>query len=154
MEEAARTAVPVESDDEHRLIVAEREERVERHHEPALGLLAAPLVGDRREAVAQCRVELARAQHSRLEARARQPVHGLAHLPDRAPLERERRRLDDRLVAVVERMQAVLTIDADAPRDVYGYDLILVRPDLHIVWRGNREPSDPARLARLATGHA
>jgi len=47
----------------------------------------------------------------------------------------------------------VLAIDADAPRDVYGYDLILVRPDLHVVWRGNQPPSDPVQLARLATGH-
>ena len=47
----------------------------------------------------------------------------------------------------------VLTIDAEAPRDVYGYDLILVRPDLHVVWRGNAAPSDPARLAALVTGH-
>jgi 2-polyprenyl-6-methoxyphenol hydroxylase-like FAD-dependent oxidoreductase len=46
-----------------------------------------------------------------------------------------------------------LTIDADRPRDVYGYDLILVRPDLHVVWRGNTPPSDPSRLAALATGH-
>jgi hypothetical protein len=38
-------------------------------------------------------------------------------------------------------------------RDVYGYDLILLRPDLHIVWRGRRPPSDPAQLAAMATGH-
>jgi 2-polyprenyl-6-methoxyphenol hydroxylase-like FAD-dependent oxidoreductase len=47
----------------------------------------------------------------------------------------------------------VQTIDEDAPRDVYGYDLILVRPDLHVVWRGNTEPSDPAQLAAVVTGH-
>ncbi len=48
---------------------------------------------------------------------------------------------------------AVQTIEEDAPRDVYGYDLILVRPDLHVVWRGNTEPSDPAQLAAVVTGH-
>jgi 2-polyprenyl-6-methoxyphenol hydroxylase-like FAD-dependent oxidoreductase len=37
-------------------------------------------------------------------------------------------------------------------RDVYGHDLILVRPDLHIVWRGNALPGDPATLAARATG--
>jgi hypothetical protein len=42
--------------------------------------------------------------------------------------------------------------DAHA-RDAYCHDLILVRPDLHIVWRGNALPDDPARLATLATGH-
>ena len=47
----------------------------------------------------------------------------------------------------------VLTIDEPAPRDVYGYDLIVVRPDLHVVWRGNAAPADPAQLAAVATGH-
>jgi hypothetical protein len=42
--------------------------------------------------------------------------------------------------------------DANA-RDVYGYDLILLRPDMHIVWRGQRAPEDPQRLAAKATGH-
>jgi len=46
-----------------------------------------------------------------------------------------------------------LTIDAARPRDVYGYDLILVRPDLHVVWRGHASPSDPVQLAAMATGH-
>jgi 2-polyprenyl-6-methoxyphenol hydroxylase-like FAD-dependent oxidoreductase len=47
-----------------------------------------------------------------------------------------------------------LTIDGEAPRNVYGYDLILVRPDLHVVWRDNARPSDAAQLAAVATGHA
>jgi hypothetical protein len=46
-----------------------------------------------------------------------------------------------------------LTIDAAAPRDVYGSDLLLLRPDLHVVWRGNAPPADPAALASLAIGH-
>ena len=50
-----------------------------------------------------------------------EPVHRLAHLADRAALERERRGVDDRLVAVVERVQAVRARTAasqrsDAPR--------------------------------------
>ena len=48
---------------------------------------------------------------------------------------------------------AVLDIHEDQPRDVYGYDLLLVRPDLHVVWRGNRLPNDVAALATVATGH-
>jgi 2-polyprenyl-6-methoxyphenol hydroxylase-like FAD-dependent oxidoreductase len=48
---------------------------------------------------------------------------------------------------------AVLDLPDDRARDVYGYDLILVRPDLHVVWRGNAPPADPVRLAALATGH-
>jgi 2-polyprenyl-6-methoxyphenol hydroxylase-like FAD-dependent oxidoreductase len=41
-----------------------------------------------------------------------------------------------------------------AARELYGYDLILVRPDLHIVWRGNRAPADPRAVAAIATGRA
>jgi 2-polyprenyl-6-methoxyphenol hydroxylase-like FAD-dependent oxidoreductase len=47
----------------------------------------------------------------------------------------------------------VLAIDDDAARDVYGYDLILLRPDMHVAWRGNVPPADPHRLAALVTGH-
>jgi 2-polyprenyl-6-methoxyphenol hydroxylase-like FAD-dependent oxidoreductase len=47
----------------------------------------------------------------------------------------------------------VLTVDDETPRQVYGYDLIMVRPDLHVVWRGNAAPEDPQQLAALATGH-
>ena len=47
----------------------------------------------------------------------------------------------------------VLDIDEDPPRDIYGYDLLLLRPDLHVVWRGNRLPDDPIKLAAIATGH-
>jgi hypothetical protein len=47
----------------------------------------------------------------------------------------------------------VLNVDDDRLRELYGYDLLLLRPDLHVVWRGNRLPDDPARLADIATGH-
>ena len=47
----------------------------------------------------------------------------------------------------------VLDIAEDRPRDVYGHDLLLLRPDLHVVWRGNQLPDDPGKLAALATGH-
>jgi len=46
-----------------------------------------------------------------------------------------------------------LGVDAEEARDVYGRDLILLRPDLHIVWRGNAPPADPEQLAAIATGH-
>ena len=48
---------------------------------------------------------------------------------------------------------SAIEIDEERPRDVYGYDLLLLRPDLHVVWRGNGLPDDPAKLAALATGH-
>ncbi|MGB6890612.1 MAG: FAD-dependent monooxygenase [Xanthobacteraceae bacterium] len=47
----------------------------------------------------------------------------------------------------------VLDIPDRIARDIYGYDVILVRPDLHVVWRGNAAPEDPARVAAVATGH-
>jgi 2-polyprenyl-6-methoxyphenol hydroxylase-like FAD-dependent oxidoreductase len=47
----------------------------------------------------------------------------------------------------------VLDIDDERARDVYGYDLILLRPDMHIVWRGQQAPQEPERLAAIATGH-
>jgi hypothetical protein len=34
-----------------------------------------------------------------------------------------------------------------------GYPRILVRPDLHVVWRGAAPAADPATLAAVATGH-
>jgi len=48
---------------------------------------------------------------------------------------------------------AVLDLPDQRARDIYGHDLVLVRPDMHVVWRGNALPDDPARLAALATGH-
>ena len=48
---------------------------------------------------------------------------------------------------------AVLDVPDRIAREVYGYDLILVRPDLHIVWRGNAAPEDAAEVAAIATGH-
>ena len=47
----------------------------------------------------------------------------------------------------------VLTIDDSAARDIYGFDLILLRPDLHVAWRGNAAPDDPTHLAAQATGN-
>jgi hypothetical protein len=46
----------------------------------------------------------------------------------------------------------VLTLHGDTVRDVYQRDILLVRPDLHVVWRGDRPPDDSHRLAALATG--
>jgi 2-polyprenyl-6-methoxyphenol hydroxylase-like FAD-dependent oxidoreductase len=47
----------------------------------------------------------------------------------------------------------VLDIADEPARELYGFDLILLRPDLHVVWRGNRAPEQPKKLAALATGH-
>jgi hypothetical protein len=47
----------------------------------------------------------------------------------------------------------VLDIADERPRDVYGHDLLLLRPDMHVVWRGNDAPAEPVKLAAMATGH-
>ncbi len=60
------------------------------------------------------------------------------------------------LVSAFGRLGApIRVVDVPEPtaRAVYGHDLLLLRPDLHVVWRGNRPPEDPAALAAIATGH-
>jgi 2-polyprenyl-6-methoxyphenol hydroxylase-like FAD-dependent oxidoreductase len=47
----------------------------------------------------------------------------------------------------------VLELPDRVAREVYGYDLLLLRPDMHIVWRGNAPPEDAAAVAAIATGH-
>jgi 2-polyprenyl-6-methoxyphenol hydroxylase-like FAD-dependent oxidoreductase len=47
----------------------------------------------------------------------------------------------------------VLDLADDVARGVYERDLLLLRPDMHVVWRGNRLPEDPRQLAAIATGH-
>ena len=47
----------------------------------------------------------------------------------------------------------ILEIRDQRPRDIYGFDLLLVRPDMHIVWRGNAAPDNQEAIAAIATGH-
>ncbi len=47
----------------------------------------------------------------------------------------------------------VLDLDDAHAREIYGHDLMLLRPDMHIAWRGNAPPEEPQRLARMATGN-
>ena len=47
----------------------------------------------------------------------------------------------------------VLDVPDQVARDLYGFDLILLRPDMHIVWRGQQAPDEPAQVAAVATGH-
>jgi len=48
---------------------------------------------------------------------------------------------------------SVLDINSEAARCVYGFDYLLVRPDLHVVWRSDALPKDPDKIARVVTGH-
>jgi len=46
----------------------------------------------------------------------------------------------------------VLDLEDEAAREIYGFDLLLVRPDLHVVWHGNQIPEDAGAIAAVATG--
>jgi hypothetical protein len=48
----------------------------------------------------------------------------------------------------------VLDFGGDAARCVLERDLVLVRPDLHVAWRGDSSPLDPAAVAAVVTGNA
>src|SRR6266516_312496 len=114
MQEAIRPPVGPKADDEDRILVPELEELVQGHREPALRLAPTPLSKDRLEPLPQAGTDLARPQDLGAIARPLEPVDGLAHLPDRPSLEREGAGLDHRLVAVVERVQAMLAIQLEA----------------------------------------
>jgi FAD-dependent monooxygenase len=40
-----------------------------------------------------------------------------------------------------------------AIRALYDANIILVRPDGHVSWRGHSTPRDPDAVAAMATGH-
>jgi len=46
----------------------------------------------------------------------------------------------------------VIEISDSLIRKLYGRDLILIRPDLHVAWRGDRAPDDPEALVATVTG--
>ncbi|HEX3936267.1 MAG TPA: hypothetical protein VHX43_02085 [Xanthobacteraceae bacterium] len=48
---------------------------------------------------------------------------------------------------------SVLDLDSAAARRVYGFDCLIVRPDLHVVWRGDALPKRPDKVALTVTGH-
>ncbi|MBO0703922.1 MAG: 2-polyprenyl-6-methoxyphenol hydroxylase, partial [Candidatus Dormibacteraeota bacterium] len=47
----------------------------------------------------------------------------------------------------------VVDVPDAAALELYGRPLVLVRPDLHVAWRGDRAPDDAGRVAAMATGH-
>jgi len=61
------------------------------------------------------------------------------------------------MLSAAARRKIPLTVlditNADA-RDLYQCDLVLVRPDQHVAWRGNRVASDPDRLFAQIVGAA
>jgi 2-polyprenyl-6-methoxyphenol hydroxylase-like FAD-dependent oxidoreductase len=48
----------------------------------------------------------------------------------------------------------VLPVDEPRIRGVYGHRFVLVRPDQHVCWRGDRIPADSARIVDIVRGAA
>ena len=49
---------------------------------------------------------------------------------------------------------ATIDVASEEARDLYARDLVLVRPDHHIAWRGNSAPAEAEALLARVTGHA
>ena len=49
-------------------------------------------------------------------------------------------------------LQVLDMSDVPQARETYARDYVLLRPDLHVAWRGNDAPADAARLAAVVTG--
>jgi 2-polyprenyl-6-methoxyphenol hydroxylase-like FAD-dependent oxidoreductase len=47
----------------------------------------------------------------------------------------------------------VLDVSGQSLQALYERDLLLLRPDMHVVWRGNQLPGNPQELVATATGH-
>ena len=47
----------------------------------------------------------------------------------------------------------VLVLPDAVARSIYERDLVLVRPDMHVAWRGDRLPDNSRELAALVIGH-
>jgi len=66
---------------------------------------------------------------------------------------RERDAADFRLAAANREIPiTVLPIDSAPARDMYQSDFALIRPDLHVAWRGNKLPDDCEQLLATASG--
>lgn len=48
---------------------------------------------------------------------------------------------------------AVLEIPDRVAREIYGFDLILLRPDMHVAWRGQKLTEDAEVIAAVVTGN-
>ena len=108
VEEAADRTALVGGGDDERFFSLRIAQRVHRHAEAALGRAAAPVVRDLLEPATTSVVERAELGDRRVVAGLPQARNRLANLADRASLETEALRIDDRLVAEVERAQAGL----------------------------------------------
>jgi hypothetical protein len=59
------------------------------------------------------------------------------------------------LAAFAERQVPVRAVDESNPvaRDLYERDIVVIRPDQHVAWRGNADPPDAADVVAQMTGN-
>src|SRR6185312_10139037 len=113
VEEAGRSPARPAPDREHGIVLLEAKERVEGHDEAALGLVAAPVKRQLLELRSQIGADLARVEELGRVAGTSQAADRLPHLADRPALERKPFDLDHGLVAVVQRVQTMLAVEAE-----------------------------------------
>ena len=46
-----------------------------------------------------------------------------------------------------------VAIEDKNAREVYGFNLVLIRPDQHIAWRGQKVPEDIPDILRIISGN-
>ena len=44
-------------------------------------------------------------------------------------------------------------VESNRVRDLYGFDFLVLRPDMHVVWRGTEVPRNAPEIVSIATGH-
>ena len=47
----------------------------------------------------------------------------------------------------------IVFIDDDHAKSIYRYNLVLVRPDQHVAWRGNKVPSNAKEILKIVSGY-
>ena len=146
MEKPAGAPVGPEADDEHRLFVAEREQLVHRHREAALRLRRRARRRRSPRSSARSRPSISPGRRTRAgspPSRAGAPT--AAPCGSRDPRARTPRRLDDRLVPVVERVQPVRAVQREPPlRRAEDRDPPVA------AWAKRDERMRPARRARAS----
>ena len=63
-------------------------------------------------------------------------------------------RVTDIVDAAAERQVPLTVLEVKSPesRELYRHKLVLVRPDQHVAWRGDKEPAAPMDLIDLVRG--